>query len=377
MSTDKYAEDGVNVEAGDDFSSIAGQLCRSTYDNCRFVHVHDLSKGNFRGPRPFTVTEGLGLMLDTAPDGVGTKVLLHDALTAHRYAAHDLLAMTIGDITRFGGLPAVFTNILNVRELGEPGSLRFNLFVGAIKELVTLSNELGIIVHKGETAEKGVCVGTDNPHAFAPFDWEGTAIGVFHPDKMIYGDRVQVGDVVIALKEEGFRSNGISSVRKAFVRRYGEEFYIREDAQQDLGAAIAPSMLYDRMLATANGWYQENLEPLIDMRLIAHITGGGFKKFSELLRPTGLSAVLYDLFELPPIMEKCANWRGMTDQEVYDTWNGGQGMLVVVPPDAVDHFLVHAAAFDVTAKICGDITPSDETSVVVMSQYHGEALTYT
>ncbi len=374
--SDKYAEDGVNVEAGDDFSSIAGQLCRSTYDNCRFIQVHDLSRGNFRGPRPFSVTEGLGLMLDTAPDGVGTKVLLHDALRTQRLAAHDLLAMTVGDITRFGGLPALLTNILKVKELGEPGSDRFNLFAGAIRELITMSNSLGIVVHKGETAEEGVCIGTDNPDAYAPFDWGGTAIGVFHQDKMIYGDRVQAGDFVIALKENGFRSNGISSVRKAFVRRYGETFYTNRNAEDDLAAAATPSVLYDAMLASANGWYQLDLHQLIDGRLIAHITGGGFKKFTELLRPTGLSAVLFDLFDLPPIMEKCATWRSMTDQEVYNTWNGGQGMLVVVPPDEVELFLTHASDFDITAKVCGDIVPSTETSVIVMSRYNGEVLTY-
>lgn len=374
--SDMYAEDGVNVEAGDSFSAIAGRLCRSTYGNCRFVRIHDLSLGSFRGPRPFSLTEGLGLMFDAGPDGVGTKVLLHDALMTHRFAARDLLAMTIGDLTRFGGLPAVFWNILGVKSLGEPGTPRFNLFVGVLEELVKAANEIGVVVHKGETAEKGACVGTDNPHANAPFDWEGVSYGIFRQDKMIYGDRVQPGDVVIALREDGFRSNGISSVRAAFERHYGPNYYSLEEAREDLLAAVTPSVLYDRMLATANGWFEENLQSLIDVRLIAHITGGGFKKFSELLEPTGLSATLYDLFDLPGIMRSCADWRGFGDRQVYDTWNGGQGMLVVVPPHEVQNFLDHSAKFGITAQVCGDITPSAQTTVTLVSKYNGGKLLF-
>lgn len=371
-----YAQDGVNVEADDSFSALVGGLCASTYENCRFVQVHDLSRGNFRGPRPFSLAEGLGLMYDAGPDGVGTKVLLHDAIMLHKYAAHDLLAMTIGDLTRFGGLPAVFWNVLSVRSLGKPGTPRFNIFRETLEELVALGNKLGVVIHKGETASMGVCVGSDNPSAVAPFDWTGVSFGIFHPDKMIYGDRVQAGDVVIALKENGFRSNGISSVRAAFERHYGANYYELEDARADLLAAATPSVLYDRMLATANGWFAEDLRRVIDVRLIAHITGGGFGKFSELLRPTGLSAVLDNLFDLPPIMRTCAGWRGFRDSDVYDTWNGGQGNLVVVAPEETQAFLDHSAAFGITAQVCGEITPSSRTIVTVHSKYNGEKLLF-
>lgn len=372
-----YEADGVNVEAGDDFSSLVAKMTATTHGNCRYIEILDLSKGNFRGPRPFRI-RGLPrdkVWFDAGPDGVGTKVLLHDALLMHRNAPRDLLAMTCGDITRFGGLPAAFWNVLDVRSLGKPGTDRFNLFLDMLGGLVEAANEQGLVIHKGETAELGTCVGSDNPNPKAPFNWAGVAYGIFMEDKIIYGDRVQPGDTVIALKENGFRSNGISSVRKAFAMHYGEDYY-GFDAHEDLLAAATPSVLYDRFLATANGWFDELLQPPVDVRLIAHITGGGIGKFVELLAQTGLSARLDDLYDLPPIMRKCADWRGMTDQEVYTTWNGGQGVLAVIRSEDTSRFIEMAARSNIEAKPCGEIIKSPHTTVQVDSMYRGDVLTF-
>jgi phosphoribosylformylglycinamidine cyclo-ligase len=372
-----YSLDGVNVEADDDFSAIVAKATAATNNNCPYIDVYDLAKGNFRGPRPFKI-KGLPIekvMFDSGPDGVGTKVVLHDILTTHKNAARDLLAMTCGDITRFGGIPTVFWNILDVRSLGDYGSKNFNLFIELINGLIEAANEQGIVIHKGETAELGCCVGTDNPSPNAPFNWAGVAFGIYFQDKIIYGDRVQAGDIVIALKENGFRSNGISSVRKAFALHYGPNYSILDEAKEDLLAAAVPSVLYDRFLATANGWYEKDLRQLIDVHLIAHITGGGIGKFVELLAPTGLSARLDDLFEPPQIMRKCADWHKMTDREIYTTWNSGQGVLTVVPKNETNRFIDLANNFDITAKACGEIFGSNTTSVEVKS-YRGKNLIF-
>ncbi len=373
---DRYAQDGVNVVAGDTFSSVVGRRVATTYRNCPYIEVLDLSKGSFRGPRPFRVKGKF--LLDAGPDGVGTKVMLHDALLTHPWAARDLLAMTIGDITRFGGLPAVFWNVLDVRNLGEPGTPRYNLFIRMLDELIKAGNEQGVVIHKGETAELGPCVGSfDADGNNAPFNWAGVALGLFREDKIIYGDRVEDGDVVVALREDGFRSNGISSVRAAFQAQYGPGFYRNLQARDDLMLAARPSTLYDRFLATANGWYASNRKPRIDVRLIAHMTGGGIGKFVELLEPNGLTAILHDLFDLPKIMRKCADWRGMTDWEVYTTWSGGNGVLAVIPKDQVVRFIKLALQFGIEAKECGRIEASNHTDVEVTSKYTGEKLVFS
>lgn len=379
--SDTYKEDGVDVVAGDSFSAATAKLIKTTYGNCPFIEVMDFSKGVFRGPRPFRVVNLPGdYLLDAGPDGVGTKVNINDALLLHPDSANDLIAMTCGDITRFGGLPAVFWNVLEVSQIGEVGSESYLLFVSMLEKLVQIASKMNLVVHKGETAETGDCVGSNNPSPHAPYNWSGTALGIFQEDKVIYGNRVQPGDIVVALQENGFRSNGISSVRAAFERKFeGENYYELDEARIYLRLAAQPSVLYDKFLSSMHGWtnYEDGLTPFVDMRLIAHITGGGMGKFVELLATTGLSAVLDDLFELPKIMRICASWRGMTDSEVYRTWNGGQGALVVLPPTDVDIFLEYAEVYGIKAKICGLITPSTSqgTKVKLSSKYQGFELT--
>ena len=107
-----YAQDGVNVEEESDFSSFAGSICKKSYKNSPFVKVYDLSGGNFRGPRPFTLKNlPKGYFIEASTDGIGTKGILLDAAGLHKNAAHDIIAMTASDITRFGGVPLVFINV--------------------------------------------------------------------------------------------------------------------------------------------------------------------------------------------------------------------------------------------------------------------------
>ncbi len=78
-------------------------------------------------------------------------------------------------------------------------------------------------------------------------------------------------------------------------------------------------------------------------------------------------------------METCAQWRGMSDTEVYTTWNGGQGMLVVLPADDVDEFIAGANSYKVRAQVCGEITPSGSagTKLEIYSKYQGEKILLT
>lgn len=375
-----YEQDGVDVASGDEFSTVASQLIRSTYDNSPYIEVVDLSQGLFRGPRPFRVVNlPSGYMFDAGPDGVGTKVVLNDALLWHAFSAFDLLAMTCSDITRFGGLPSVFYNVLDVRQIGKPGSQSYYLFVQALNNLVIGANEMNLVVHKGETAETGECVGSFNPNPIAPYNWAGCALGLFYEDKVIYGDRVQPGDIVVALRENGFRSNGISTVRRAFEMKFGDRYYEVDEAKDLLALAAGPSELYDHFLANMHGWYSEGLEPQVDMKLIAHITGGGMGKFLELLAITGHSAVLGDLYPLPYIMNECAYWRGMSSEEVYSTWNGGQGMVIVLPASDAELFISSAKNYKIDAQVCGEIVSSRDgvSRLEIFSRYQNRWIAFT
>jgi phosphoribosylformylglycinamidine cyclo-ligase len=336
-----YAKDGVNVKEGDLFSAFAGELCRQTYENSRFVEVTDFSRGHFRGPRGFRLKNlPESCWLDMAPDGDGTKVVLVDAAGEYENAAYGWVAMTRGDITRWGGIPLLLVNNLDtstIGKLGEPVNEAFRTMLLGLKRI---ADEQHFVMYKGETAELSGCVTSPNKNALAAYLWSGVVFGAYNPKTLITGDHIREGMIVMALREKGFRNNGISSVREALSLAFGEDYYSNSKAQDAIRDAAIPAVLYDQFLATANGWYAEDFQPIIPMNLIVHITGGGIiSKFAEdILFPRGLSANLYNLWEPPEIMKKCAVWRGMDDRECYKVWNGGQGVLVVIEEKDVVNF---------------------------------------
>jgi phosphoribosylaminoimidazole (AIR) synthetase len=223
-------------------------------------------------------------------------------------------------------------------------------------------------------------VGSDNPNAKLAFNWGGTMLGVYHPDKMIHGNTLKPGQKIIALRDD-FRSNGISSVRKALQMHYGDDWYNNPDALDDIIAASTVSAQYDRLLNYAHGWTSNengvSIEPLIPMHLIVHLSGGAFesKLGKDILYPQGLSAELFNLFDPPEIMLKCASWRHLLDEECYSTWNGGQGALVVVDHNNVAKFMDLAESFGVEAKVAGKITERKDDYTVAINSKFGSKLT--
>lgn len=380
MSGDKYTEDGVNIEEGDAFSAMAGAICRSTFENSPFVNVEDFSQGHFRGPRGFRLKNlPPECYFDIAPDGVGTKAIVIDAARTHRHACKDLIAMTASDLTRWGGLPLVFVNVLDVNTLGEVSSdtnIAFREMMSGLGEVAKAQN---FVCFRGETAELGVCVGSDNVSANTMFNWAGFMFGVYHPNKMITGDSLKEGQVVIALQEYGFRSNGLSSVRKALQMQFGEEWWTNEEAKQAIMRVAEPSILYDRLIASANGWYSGGRGVSIKQHLVSHISGGGIvSKFAEdMLFPRGLGAELNELFDPPSIMKDVAKWRGMSDEECYKTFNCGNGMLVVIDKITETAFLSKARSYGIHAKKCGIIVKDSKPSLSITSGFSGEELVFT
>ena len=381
----KYAEDGVNIVEGDSFSAFAGELCRQTYGNSPYVEVRDFSiqdssEGHFRGPRGFRL-KGLpdGCYTDLAPDGAGTKPVLIDAAKNYLEAAYGWVAMTCGDITRWGGLPLVLVNNLDVRTLGNTGDTVNDACRMMMASLRFVCIEQGLVMFKGETAELGACVGPDNPNANVTYLWSGVAHGVYHPDTIITGKTVKAGMVVIALKENGFRNNGISSVRKALEMKFGRNYLTSSKAASSVLQAATPAVLYDRFLARMNGWFQPNFKPIIRAHLIAHLSGGAIRsKFADdILFRKGLSADLNDLWDPPKIMQYCADWRGISDEECYETWNGGQGALVVIEEQDVAHCIEMAATHGIQAKVAGRIESRPGTPrVTIESKFRGDTVVY-
>ncbi len=379
----KYAQDGVDVEEEAGFSSFAGLICKGSYANSPFVDVHDLSGGHFRGPRPFTLKNlPEGYMIEASTDGMGTKGILHDAAKTHHLAGYDIVAMTASDITRYGGVPLIFINVLDVVGVGEAGDEVSETYKSVMRGLGEIATKEKIVILKGETAQMSVCLGSEIADSKTKINWSATMIGAYHKDKMITGETLAEGQIVIALKENGFRCNGISSVRKALKERFGSEWWNNPEGKESIQQAATPSVLYDTYINTLHGWFDTSggFKPEAIIHSIVHLSGGAIKeKFAkDILFPKGLSAELPNLFEPPEIMRKCAEWREVSDEEFYEMWNGGQGMLLVVDAADADHCLKRAEEFGIKAQVAGHITKEEKPQVKILSKLtEGKEIIYS
>ncbi|MES2223314.1 MAG: AIR synthase-related protein [Patescibacteria group bacterium] len=375
-----YSKDGVDIIDEADFSKYAGSICKQSYSNSNFVEVHDLSEGQFRGPRPFTFKNlPEGFLIEASTDGIGTKGILIDAAKTHADAAYDIIAMTSSDITRYGGLPLVFINVLDTVSVGEVGSEARNAYKSLMDGLGKVAKEESLVVLKGETAQMGVCLGSEITDSKTKLNWSGMMIGAYHKDKMITGNTIKEGQVIIALKENGFRSNGISSVRKAFAMKYGEKWWENGEAKDDIKKAAEKSVLYDKFINTLHGWYDKEFKPEIEIHSVVHLSGGAMREklAHDILFPKGLGANITDLFEPVQILKDVASWRGMTDEEFYETWHGGQGMLLVINESDVEHCLKRAKDFGIDAKLAGVITKTEKPTIKIVSKLSGKEVVYS
>jgi phosphoribosylformylglycinamidine cyclo-ligase len=370
--------DNVNLAQGDTISAYAGRIIRATQNYSPFVSVTPRDE-HFRGNTPFRILQLLPeLDMVLGPDGIGTKVALIDAAGSYKTAAQDLIAMTAGDLTKFGGCPIYFTSVLDVSRLGkDESSETFQAAKLLFDGLDVWAKILKFACIKGETAELGPCVSSPNPNAVFPFNWGGFMTGVSHIDKEINGTTLAPGQIIVALKENGFRSNGISAVRATMEKQFGPDWWSMEEFVK---AIATPSTIYDHLFTHLNGWHngENNFETIIKPHFICHLSGGSFssKLFGDILKPKGLSAVLDQLWEPADIVTKCALWSAMSDHDLYEKWSCGQGALVVLDSKDVYEFIHQAKAFGIEAKVAGEITHETKSTLAIKSMFSGKTFRY-
>jgi phosphoribosylformylglycinamidine cyclo-ligase len=366
-----YSKDGVDVEEEALFSKFAGSICKASYKNSPFVEVHDFSNGQFRGPRPFNFKNlPAGYFIEASTDGIGTKGIIIDAAKTHHLAAYDLIAMTASDITRYGGIPLVFVNVFDTTSIGNKGDEVSKIYKSAISSLGDVAKQEKIVLLKGETAQMGEAMGSEIVNSKTKLNWSGSMIGAYHKDKMVTGEKLAPGQVIIGLKENGFRCNGISSVRKALKEKFGKEWWKNPKAQESIKEAATPSVLYDTFVNTLHGWFKKDFKPEISIHSIVHLSGGAFKEklAKDILFPKKLSAELFALWEPPQIMKQCAEWRNIGDEEFYEIWHGGQGMLLIVDKKDADYCIKRAKDFSIKAKVVGKIIKKDVPQISIISK---------
>ena len=264
----------------------------------------------------------------------------------------------------------VFVNVFDTTSIGNARDNVSKTYKSAIQGLGEVAKKEKIVILKGETAQMGDAIGSEIKNSKTKLNWSGTMIGAYHKDKMITGKNLAPGQVIIALKENGFRCNGISSVRKSLKERFGKNWWKNPKAKESIRQTATPSVLYDTYVNTLHGWFSKDFKAEISIHSVIHLSGGALREklAKDVLFPKKLSAEIFDLWKPPQIMKKCAEWRKIRDEEFYEVWHGGQGMLLIIDEKDTKYCIKRALDFGIKAKVAGKITKEKSPQVSITSK---------
>jgi phosphoribosylformylglycinamidine cyclo-ligase len=314
LSNATYAEAGVDIAAGEEAVERIKSHVRSTF---RPEVIGDI--GGFGGLFQFPAHRFDHPVLISSTDGVGTKAMIAHATGRFDTIGIDLVAMCVDDIACAGAEPLFFLDYIAVGRL-DPDHID-QLVAGVAKGC----REAGCALVGGEMAE--------HPGAMEPgeFDLVGFAVGVAERDRILDGSAVRAGDALIGLPSPNLRSNGYSLARRVLLERAGRRL---DDPAWD-GAhhtladeLLSPSVIYSPAIAS--------LLRIVDVRAVAHITGGGIPgNLNRVLNPKTDAVVDRDTWEAPRIFTEIQSLGGVADEEMAKVFNLGIGMVVAVPDDDV------------------------------------------
>ena len=331
-----YRDAGVDIDAG----------------NALVERIKTVSKATFR-PEVLTGLGGFGALCAIPPgytepvlvsgtDGVGTKLKLAMDLDIHDTIGIDLVAMCSNDIAVVGAEPLFFLDYYATGKLNVDVAAAVVTGIGKGCELA------GAALVGGETAEMpGMYEGED-------YDLAGFCVGVVERAKIIDGSRVQPGDALIALPSSGPHSNGYSLVRKVLEVTGADT--AEPCGNVSLGEALlAPTTIYNRPLLA--------VQKILDIKAMAHITGGGILENLPRVLPANLGAEIQrDSWQLPPVFQWLQAGGNIEDTEMMRTFNCGIGMILVVDQASASSTLEALAAQGVAGWELGRI--SDEAAGV-------------
>lgn len=356
MDEISYKTAGVDIDAGDTASRLMYEASRHTWEYRRglpgFVEAPVDFFGGLRSVKASNFPDAIvGMNFD----GVGTKIEIAERVKNHSTIAYDLFAMVCDDAAVRGAEPILFGSILDCNRLS------VDYVRQLAKGMIGAAKLSRICVINGEIAELGDRVQGFDQNAY---NWGGAVFWIARQERLLSGNLIREGQTIVALRELGFRSNGLSLVRKVFSKAFGENWHNHLFNDSALGSLVLePSIIYTRFLVGLTGGYC--WEPACHIAGAAHITGGGIPgKLGRLLHGTTFGATLNQLFEPAEIMQLVQREGNISDEEAYRTWNMGQGLLVVTSnPDEVVN---QAISSGLQAKIAGTI--NNEAGIRILSR---------
>ena len=304
-----YKQSGVDIDEGNRAVDLIKRKIKSTYDN---NVIGDL--GNFSGLyslKDFTTMKEPVLLSST--DGVGTKLKLAQMMDKHDTVGIDLVAMCVNDLICQGAKPLFFLDYIAT---GKLVAEQVEQIVGGIADGCKMA---GCALIGGETAEMPGMYSEDE------YDLAGFSVGIADKEKIVSGQNVKSGDVLIGISSSGVHSNGYSFIRKIFLDTYN---YKLEQYVEELGmtlgeALLTPTKIYVKLVLELIKQY--------DIKAIAHITGGGVIENIPRVIPKGLGInINKNSWEKPPIFKMIENFNAIDERELHKSFNMGIGLVLIV-----------------------------------------------
>ena len=341
-----YAAAGVDITAGYRAVELMKKhISRTRNEGC----LDDV--GGFGGCFGLPIAGMEEPVLVSGTDGCGTKVKLAILMDKHDTIGIDAVAMCVNDIICVGAKPLFFLDYI---ACGKNIPEKIAEIVGGVAEGCVQS---GAALIGGETAEHPGMMPAED------YDLAGFAVGIVDKKKILDNTRMAVGDVVIALPSTGIHSNGFSLCRKVFdIDNNNPEIYVPRqelDGKSIAEALLVPTKIYVKPVLA--------LLEKVDVKGISHITGGGFYENIPRSIPDGLCARIDKAaVKVLPIFDVIAKWGNIPERDMYNTYNMGVGMSVVVPAAQVETALDVLKANGVDAYVIGEIIQGQGEEKVIL-----------
>ena len=304
-----YKTSGVDIEAG--YRSV--ELMKKYVAETKRAEVLG-GIGGFSGAFSLAAIKNMeDPVLLSGTDGVGTKIKLAFELDKHDTIGIDCVAMCVNDVACAGGEPLFFLDYI---ACGKNEPEKIASIVKGVAEGCKLS---GAALVGGETAEHPGLMPEDE------YDLAGFAVGICDRKDLIDGSSLKAGDVIIGIASSGVHSNGFSLVRNVFKMEREALLKYYDELGKTLGEALLePTIIYVKAL-------KEIKNSGVKVKACSHITGGGFYENVPRMLKEGTQAIIKkDSYEVPAIFKMLAKEGDVTEQVMYNTFNMGIGMMVVV-----------------------------------------------
>ena len=343
-SSASYAAAGVDIVAGYRAVELMKKhVARTRNEGC----LDDV--GGFGGCFGLPIAGMEEPVLVSGTDGCGTKVKLAILMDKHDTIGIDAVAMCVNDIICVGAKPLFFLDYI---ACGKNVPEKIASIVAGVAEGCVQS---GAALIGGETAEHPGMMPVED------YDLAGFAVGIVDKKKILDNTRMQAGDVVIALPSTGIHSNGFSLCRKVFdIDNNNPELYV---PREELGGKtiaetlLTPTKIYVKPVLA--------LLEKVDVKGISHITGGGFYENIPRSIPDGLCARIdKSAVKVLPIFNMIQKWGNIPERDMFNTYNMGVGMSIVVPAAEVETALEILKDNGIDAYVIGDIIAGEEKVVL-------------